>query len=178
MNQRERYEYLNKKYLTSMGKNQVLVMPNQEVKTLDMMPRVSILEDLQFRKALPKSFKYFDKLHPFSEKLGKIKDNTKFMTAVSKDMLKTVIIREAKFFKNQRLDQQRAENQADAEKNVDVVETLLQKSSPKSRIDSPARSENGESQGGIAKTSQEHNDMIALADKAMKDRVGFTDNLI
>ena len=104
-----------------MGKNPDLVMPSQEVTTLDMMPRVSILEDLQFRKALPKSLKYFDKLHPFSEKLGKIKDNTKFMTAISKDMLSTVISREARFFKNQRLDQERAEKQASAEKNVDEV---------------------------------------------------------
>lgn len=88
MNMKERFEYLNKKYLASMEKNPVLVIPSKEVKTLDMMPRVSILEDLQFRKALPKSFKYFEKLQPFSEKLGKIKDSTKFMSAISKDKLR------------------------------------------------------------------------------------------
>lgn len=71
---RERYDYLNKKYINSIGKNPVIVVPSNDVKTLDMMPRISILEDLQFRKALPKSFKYFDKCQPFSEKLCKIKD--------------------------------------------------------------------------------------------------------
>ena len=98
--QRERFSYLNKKYLESMSKNPVLVMPDQNVKSLDMKPRVHVLEDVHFRKALPKTFKYFEKRVPFSEKLGKIKDSKKFMQSISQDMLRTSIEREAKLFKN------------------------------------------------------------------------------
>ena len=47
------------------------------------MPRINILEDLQFRKALPKSYKLYKNLAPFSASLGKIKDGKKFMNAIS-----------------------------------------------------------------------------------------------
>ena len=82
---------MNKKYIEQMNKNPVLVMPDHNVRHLDMMPRVNILEDIQFRKAIPKSFKLFEKLAPFSEKLGRIPDGKHFMSAISKDMLKTVL---------------------------------------------------------------------------------------
>ena len=59
---------------------------------------MNILEDLQFRKAIPKSFKLFEKMAPFSEKLGRIADGKKFMNAISKDMLKTVIAREDRLY--------------------------------------------------------------------------------
>lgn len=81
-----------------MGKNPVLVLPSNDVRQLDMMPRIQILEDLQFRKALPKSYKYFDKCLPFGAKLGKIKDYQKFMQAISRDMLKTTLTRDNKHF--------------------------------------------------------------------------------
>lgn len=85
-----------------MNKNPVLVMPSKDVASLDMMPRVNIIEDMQFRKALPKTFKLYDKCAPFSEKLGKIKDSKKFMNKISQDMLSTVMTRDARTFKNQR----------------------------------------------------------------------------
>lgn len=83
-----------------MGKNPVLVLPGQEIETLDMMPRISMLEDLHFRKALPKSFKLFNKMAPFSERLDLIKDSKKFISSLSKDMLRSVIGREARYFKD------------------------------------------------------------------------------
>ena len=67
---------------------------------MDRQPRVNIIEDLQFRKALPKSVKLFDKMAPFSEKLSRIRDNKKFMTAISKDMMRTVIARESQHYRN------------------------------------------------------------------------------
>ena len=85
---------MNKKYLQALSKNPVLVVQSEGIQNLDMKPRVNIIEDLQFRKALPKSVKLFDKMAPFSEKLGRIRDNKKFMTAISKDMMRTVIARE------------------------------------------------------------------------------------
>ena len=60
------------------------------------MPRVNILEDLQFRKAIPKSFKLFKKMAPFSERLSSIKDYKQFTAAMARDMLRTVVIREKK----------------------------------------------------------------------------------
>ena len=74
-------------------------MPGQEVETLDMMPRVSMLEDIHFRKALPKSYKLFSKMAPFSDRLDLIRDSKKFISSLSKDMLRTVIGREAKHYK-------------------------------------------------------------------------------
>jgi len=46
----------------------------------------------------------FEKLAPFSEKLGRIADGKKFMTAISRDMLKTVIAREERHFSLQNKD--------------------------------------------------------------------------
>ena len=83
-----------------MSKNPVLVLPNENVQSLDMQPRINIIEDLQFRKAIPKSLKLFDKMAPFSEKLGRIRDNKKFMSAISKDMMRTVIARESQQYAN------------------------------------------------------------------------------
>lgn len=83
-----------------MSKNPVLVTTGHDVTTLDFMPRVSMLEDIHFRKALPKSFKLFMKMAPFSERLDLIRDSKKFISSLSKDMLRTVISREAKFFKD------------------------------------------------------------------------------
>ena len=83
-----------------MSDNPVLVMPTAAMESLDMMPRVNVLEDIQFRKAIPKSFKLFKKMAPFSERLGNIKDYKQFMGAISKDMLRTVILREKKFYRD------------------------------------------------------------------------------
>ena len=76
---RDYFSHLNKKYIASMSKNPVLVMPDKEIMTLDMLPRVSMLEDIQFRKALPKSFKLFSKMAPFSDRLDLIRDSKKFI---------------------------------------------------------------------------------------------------
>ena len=97
---RQRFKYTNKKYIEKLGTNPVVVLPSQGVQSLDMNPRVNIIEDLQFRKALPKSVKLFDKMAPFSEKLSRIRDNKKFMSAISKDMMRTVIAREAQYYKS------------------------------------------------------------------------------
>ena len=37
---------------------------------------------------------------PFSEKLGRIRDNKKFMTAISKDMMRSVIARDVAHYRN------------------------------------------------------------------------------
>ena len=37
---------------------------------------------------------------PFSEKLSRIRDNKKFMTAISKDMMRSVITREGQYYKS------------------------------------------------------------------------------
>lgn len=66
MHKREHFAYLNRKYIETVGSNQVLVMQTPEVKSLDMIPRVNIIEDLQFRKALPKAYKHFESALPFS----------------------------------------------------------------------------------------------------------------
>ena len=100
INLREYFTHLNKKYIDTMSKNPVLVMPDQEVETLDRMPRVSMLEDIHFRKALPKSYKLFTKMAPFSDRLDLIRDSKKFISSLSKDMLRTVIGREARHYKD------------------------------------------------------------------------------
>ena len=101
----EHFQYLDNKYRKGMVNNPVLVMPTVAMESLDMMPRVNVLEDIQFRKAIPKSFKLFKKMAPFSERLGNIKDYKKFMGAISKDMLRTVVNREKKFYRDQRDDE-------------------------------------------------------------------------
>ena len=63
-----------------------------------MVPSVNIIEDCQFRKALPKSYKHFESVEPFSQRLGRIRDGQKFMNALSVDMLRSVAFRETKFF--------------------------------------------------------------------------------
>ena len=101
MQKREHFQYMNKKYIQTMSKNPVLVTPSLDVKSIDMLPRVNILEDLQFRKALPKSFKLFDKgAAPFSNALDKIQDNKKFMSSLSNDMLRTAVARDSRYFKD------------------------------------------------------------------------------
>ena len=50
MNRRERYDYQNKKYIAQYKTNPVLVLPDEHLKTLDMFPRVNLIEDIQFRK--------------------------------------------------------------------------------------------------------------------------------
>ena len=103
---REYFSHLNKKYIATTSKNPVLVTPSQDIEILDMLPRINVLEDLQFRKALPKSFKLFMKMAPFSERLDLIRDSKKFISSLSKDMLRTVIRREGKFFKEWLEDEQ------------------------------------------------------------------------
>lgn len=73
-----------------------------DVQSLDMIPRVNIIEDVQFRKALPKSYKMFTSEAPFSVRLGNIKDGQKFMNALSADMLLTTVSREARHFSNEK----------------------------------------------------------------------------
>ena len=46
MQKREHFQYMNKKYIQTMSKNPVLVTPSLDVKSIDMLPRVNILEDL------------------------------------------------------------------------------------------------------------------------------------
>ena len=75
MLKREKFSYENKRYIETVGANPVVVTANQNVKVLDMLPKVNILEDCQFRKALPKSFKVYQNVAPFSERLNRIKDN-------------------------------------------------------------------------------------------------------
>ena len=62
-----------------------------------MIPRVNIIEDVQFRKALPKSYKIFESVQPFGQRLAKIKDGRKFMQAISTDMMRSVALKEAKY---------------------------------------------------------------------------------
>ena len=76
----------------------MLITPSRGVTSLDMMPRVNILEDVHFRKALPKSFKLYRRIVPFGDGMNKIKDPRKFMRQISSDMLSTAIGREVKFF--------------------------------------------------------------------------------
>ena len=100
MHRRENFEYKNRKYVDKVGSNPVLVIQHPEVQSLYMAPRVNIIEDMQLRKALPKSYKMFKSEAPFSQNLGNIVDGLKFMSALSSDMLKTTASREAKLFTN------------------------------------------------------------------------------
>lgn len=74
MHLRENFTYKDRKYIEKVGNNPILVTHHPSVQSLDMIPRVNIIEDVQFRKALPKSYKHFDSAEPFSQRLGKIKD--------------------------------------------------------------------------------------------------------
>lgn len=78
----------------------MLVTQNPAVQSLSMIPSVNIIEDCQFRKALPKSYKHFESVEPFSQRLARIRDGQKFMNAISVDMLRSVALREEKFFAN------------------------------------------------------------------------------
>ena len=49
-----------------MSKMPVVVTSSQDVLNLDMQPKVNIIEDIQFRKALPKSFRVYQNMAPFS----------------------------------------------------------------------------------------------------------------
>ena len=98
MHIRNNFQYKNKKLIELMSKNQVLVTQDRGVTSLDMMPRVSLLEDISFRKALPKSFKLYRRVVPFGDGMNKIKDSRKFMRQISSDMLSTAISREVRFF--------------------------------------------------------------------------------
>ena len=59
LNRRERYDYQNRRYIKGFEVNPILVLPDENLKTLDMFPRVNLIEDLQFRKQLPNSFKMY-----------------------------------------------------------------------------------------------------------------------
>ena len=59
-----------------------------------MIPRINIIEDCQFRKALAKKYKHFESEQPFSSRLGYIKDGQKFMNAISADMLRDTNFRD------------------------------------------------------------------------------------
>ena len=59
MHRRKNFRYENRRYLDKIRSNEVIVTQCPDVKILDMIPRVSIIEDVQFRKALPKSYKHF-----------------------------------------------------------------------------------------------------------------------
>jgi len=55
MNRRARYEYKSSLCLKGLVGNPVLVFPDENLSALDMFPRMELIEDLQFRKQLPKS---------------------------------------------------------------------------------------------------------------------------
>jgi len=104
MQQQERFSYNHKKYIDRVGVNPVVVTASKNVKILDKMPKVNILEDCQFRKALPKTFKVYESVAPFSQRLGRIKDSNKFMNALSLDMLRSVVLREQKYYNDRHLE--------------------------------------------------------------------------
>ena len=94
-----------------MSKNQVLVTQDKNVTSLDMMPRVSLLEDIAFRKALPKSFRLYRRVVPFGDGMNKIKDPRKFMRQISSDMLSTAIGREVRYFAERSTNNDSPENE-------------------------------------------------------------------
>ena len=55
--------------------NPVLVVPDPSVQALDMLPRVELLEDVEFRKKIPKAYKLFKLYHPLAEDLDKTVQN-------------------------------------------------------------------------------------------------------
>ena len=97
MNRRERYDYQNKKYISQYKSNPVLVLPDEHLKTLDMFPRVNLIEDIQFRKQIPKSFQMYNRVNmPFSEKAVHYKDRVEFTNRMTQDQLQSQELRELK----------------------------------------------------------------------------------
>lgn len=67
-------------------KDPLVMVPDDSMQILDMMPRLDIIEDQFFRKSIPKSTKLFKLKKNFSD----VNDNTpltKFMSAIIKENL-------------------------------------------------------------------------------------------
>ena len=75
-----------------------MVLPDENIKTLDMLPRVQLIEDLQFRKQLPNSFKMFRYYQPFSEQACYMKNRINFTNQMAGDQLRSQKIREKQRF--------------------------------------------------------------------------------
>lgn len=74
MCRRERFNYLQSKLIDNNLRNPVCVVPNANIRALDMMPRIDICEDIHFRKRLPKRYKKICRLEGLNEdKYGKKK---------------------------------------------------------------------------------------------------------
>ena len=65
-------------------------MPDPQIKALDLLPRIELIEDLFFTKKLPKKYKLFKYEMPFSEKIDRIKDPRKHLQALNHDSIKTI----------------------------------------------------------------------------------------
>ena len=88
---RERYDYQQAKMIRQMQNSPVLVVPDPSVAALDMLPRIEMLEDLQFRKKLPKSYKLFKLYHPLAEDLDNtVQDPVKYQSEVNKHIVRAV----------------------------------------------------------------------------------------
>ena len=96
MNRRERFEYQNRHYINGYEANPILVLPDSNLKTLDMFPRVDLIEDLQFRKALPNSFKMHKFSIPFSDQACYSKNRINFTNQMAKDQLKVGKMRDVR----------------------------------------------------------------------------------
>ena len=57
---KEKQQRANRKFISNFSTNNpVVVVPNPAMESLDNKPRVDILEDVMFNKAIPKSIKYY-----------------------------------------------------------------------------------------------------------------------
>ena len=74
-----------------MQTNPVLVTPDPSVQALDMLPRVELLEDVEFRKKIPKAYKLFKPYHPLAEDLeNTVKNPIVYQSVVNKHIVQAV----------------------------------------------------------------------------------------
>lgn len=74
-----------------MQTNPVLVTPDPSVQALDMLPRIELLEDIVFRKKIPKAFKLFKPYHPLAEEVDKsVKNPVVYQSVVNKHIVQAV----------------------------------------------------------------------------------------
>ena len=77
------------------------MLPDPELKILDMMPRLDIIEDQTYRRTLPKTIMKYKYNRNFSEQLDKMRSSTKFCSKLTKASLYATIDREKRYYQNE-----------------------------------------------------------------------------
>lgn len=81
--------------------NMQVTLPDPELEILDMMPRLDIIEDQNYRRTLPKSVKAISLNKNFSEMLDYLPSSTKFCSKLTKGALNATIEREKRQYKKE-----------------------------------------------------------------------------